>query len=139
MQFSISAETDITVPDEELRAFMNELAPHIQDYFSKSPFSSNGWLLIYCPIIMSDQFIGDFSARSRVQHKKKELSCCPQLNHNTYMKSDRSGRRKKYTLGLLAAIILMRRAKFDNDHIDAFSDFCRSLAIKEDNSDYRRC
>lgn len=99
MRFGITAETDITVPNKELREFINEITLRVQAHFATQKPDPNDWFLIYCPIIMSEKFIGDFPARSKVRKKQKELSCCPQLDHDAYMQSEKRGRRRIFVLG----------------------------------------
>ena len=128
MRFGITAETDITVTNKELREFITETTDRVQAYFAAQTSDPDDWLLIYCPIIMSEKFIGDFPARSKALKKQKELTCCPQLDHEAYINSDKRGRRSIFVLGLLDASDLMKRTALDDEFIRGFSSLCRSLA-----------
>lgn len=54
----------------------------------------------YCPIVLSDEFVGVYPARSKMSHKQKIYYCSPKLNFETFHTGTLAEALNEFVVGL---------------------------------------
>lgn len=74
----------------------------------------------YIPILMPNDMLDRYPARSSYSRKEDVIYCCPQLDYDRYKSGDGAVRREVVYEGLGEARKLMKRANFSDAQIEEF-------------------
>ena len=125
MRFQTLGEAGYVQITEYIR-ICRELETRILSRVDDSSLAEKDIELCYIPILMPDEDLHRYPARSKYSRKENVLYCCPQLDYNRYQNGNAADRRAVMFDGLFESDKLMRRANFTEEEIEEF------LAILED-------
>ena len=75
--------------------------------------------LCYAPILMPEELVDAYPARSRIDRAKRIISCSPQLDADDWMAASVEGRIALYAQGLRECASLMKRMGASDAEIQA--------------------
>jgi hypothetical protein len=87
MEFWTSAETDTAAYPALTRA-RKSVEPYLNKAFGASSLASLNCIFRFVPIVMSEEARERYPARSKLNKKERTWDCCPQLNHDVFVRQD---------------------------------------------------
>lgn len=109
MKYSNSSESDWRVDGPALSAISNRAEEILSYKLSMGELEKLKITLLYTPILMGDDLLASYPARTRRSVKNRVIFCSPQLDHEAFVSGDWPTKVEVFFSGLKEAVPLLER------------------------------